>query len=177
MSESPKQDNEEKLHPLERVISDSQELEGAKNVIPLRTDKQSSVVIINEKPWHRSLAYKLLEGVTDGDCAKQFDKSVQQVRNVKLQPWFKELVGELSEQHFENNIAGLLEGAAVDSILTLQNLATNGKSEAIKRMAASDLLDKHLKIREVKTPEPEEDTEEALDRINKELDKLKKRNE
>ena len=168
-------EQEEKPHPLEIALSGDPEKKN--NIVPLKTNTKTQRTIINEQPWHRQFAYKLLEGKSLTQCAKIFDKSPSYLTGLKAQHWFKELITELAEQSFENDIASLLEGEAASAILTLAELAQNGKNESIRIKSASELLDKHIKLRPPPKPPTEEDPKKAMAAIEAELKRLKKQDE
>lgn len=122
------------------------------SIIPhLQCSLEPSVEILNEKPWHRQLAYALLRGATMKECAQMFDKTVAHISQVRRQPWFKKVAAEIADLDRDMDALELLKGSVVTAIETLNDLALGAKSESVRRSAASDLLDKYLKS----NPEPQ----------------------
>ena len=129
----------------------------------------------NEKPWHRTLAYLLLQGQSAIEAGKTLGKTPEHIRQVRKQEWFKTLLAELASIHFNNDVSGLLEGAALESINTLSQLASGAKSEAVRRAAASDLLDKYLRNKVNKTDDKPNDPKAELEALENEIKELEKK--
>lgn len=129
--------------------------------------------VVNEQPWHRSCAYMMLQGHSNKECAEMFGKTQGHISQLKKQQWFKSLLAQLAEIHFDNDVAGLLENAAYDAISTLTDLAVGAKSESVRRSAASDLLDKFLKNQPVKNETPHENPAAELEQLDEEIERLK----
>lgn len=138
----------------------------------LKNTSQPSYEVQNEQAWHRSLAYMLLQGETCRTCAKYFGKTSQHITQVRKQPWFKDLLAELSELHFDNNVAKLLQSCAVEAVTSLTDLAIGAESEAVRRSAASDLLKMHLQNVPARKNDSEEDPEKEVQRLDAELERL-----
>lgn len=127
----------------------------------------------NEQPWHRACAYMMLQGHSNKECAAYFEKTEGHISQLKRQEWFKQLITQLSDLHFDNDIAGLLQNAAFDAISTLNDLATGAESESVRRSAASDLLDKFLKSRPPEQPKPPANPKDELNQLDEEIARLK----
>lgn len=165
-------------HALEAAFLETgDEIEEPATITPLPafTDNRRppAYEVANEQPWHRSCAYMLLQGHSDGEVAKYFDKKQATITNLKKQPWFKTLLSQLAEHHFDDDITGLLKNSAYDAISTLTDLTTGAKSESVRRAAASDLLDKFLKHVPQEPEETAADPQEELDRLENEIKTLK----
>jgi hypothetical protein len=143
------------------------------NTPPMHDELEAPYEVQSEKPWHRVLAYMLIKGATVKDAAQELGKSVDHCRAVKKQPWFKQLTAELCKQHFNDDVTRLLEGAAVESIMTLTDLASSAESEPVRRSAASDLLNQYLRNKPVESEDPIEDPQAELDKLNRELEHLR----
>lgn len=142
---------------------------------PMKDSGEPQYEVQNEKPWHRTLAYLLLQGKSAVDAAKTLNKTPVHIREVRKQAWFKELLAELASIHFDNDVAGLLEGAALEAITTLSELATTAKSESVKRAAASDLLDKYLRNKVTPVKETPDDPKAEMDQIDQEIKALEEK--
>lgn len=139
---------------------------------PRPKEERNKLVVIKEQPWHRLLAYQLLQGRPVTELSKQFDVTRQTIYNVKNQPWFKDLIAVLAQDTFENDISGLLEGGAVEAILNLQELASNANSEAVRAQSSKALLDSYLRAKpERKAPAPK-DPQEELKQLDAEINRL-----
>ena len=130
----------------------------------------------SEQPWHRALAYMLLQGNSNKECAKYFEKTPARIYQLKKTPWFKSLLAQLADIHFENDVAGLLQNAAFDAISTLSDLALGAESESVRRSAASDLLNQHLKTSIPVAKEAAADPKQELDNLNEEIERLETQN-
>lgn len=170
-----------KLHPLEAAALGLDEDEAptrpdngrVTSILPsLKDDRESGVVILKEAPWHRSLAYMLLNGMSQRECAKQFDKHPQYISQIRQQEWFKNICAQLAEIHFGGDLMGLLEGAAFDAVNTLQDLAVGAESESVRASSASTLLDKHLKYRKENKPQASDNPEQEIKRMDEEISRL-----
>lgn len=136
---------------------------------------EASYEVQNEKPWHRTLAYLLLQGQSAIEAGKALGKTPEHIRQVRKQEWFKSLLAELASIHFNNDVSGLLEGAALESITTLSQLASGAKSEAVRRAAASDLLDKYLRNKVTKTDDKPNDPKAELEALESQIKELEKK--
>ena len=140
------------------------------SILPhLKDDRETTIEIVAEKPWHRTFAYMLLQGMTLKACADQFDCSVAHLVTLRKQPWFKRVCEQLAEIHFGGDLFGMMEGAAFDCITVLHDLAVGAKKEEVQKSAASDLLDKFFKYRPVKEKPVVIDPQQELERLNAEL--------
>ena len=166
-------------HPLEQALQ-GQEIPDpssptngrVQSILPALNNNAGTVTVVKEKPWHRSLAYMRLQGVSKKQCAKEFDCSVQQVINVSAQPWFKQICVELADIHFAGDMFGMLESAAFDAVQTLNELAVGAESETVRRASASDLLDKFLKHRKPAEDKTPDNPEQELKQLDEELERL-----
>ena len=175
--------SEAKKHPLvEALTNPDSEIEPelrpdkVTNIAPaLKDSGKPSYDLQKEMPWHRTLAYMLLRGDSAITAGKALSKTPEHIRQVKKQPWFKILLTELAQLNNED-VMTLLEGSTVEAILTLTELASDAKSETVRRASASDLLDKFLKNREIGQSNVPDDPKDELDQINREIELLKEQN-
>lgn len=133
------------------------------------TTKDPKYEVKNEKPWHRILAYMLLQGTSQSACADYFGKSTLHISQVKKQPWFQKLLAELADLNFQSDVLGLLQSEAITAIATLSDLAQNAESETVKRSAASTLLENFLKHKPEPKPKESKSPQQELDELNAEL--------
>lgn len=132
-------------------------------------------IVKNEQPWHRLFIYALLQGATLKQCAEEFNKSREYLSALKRQPWFQKLMVEIADQKFENNITGLLSGAAVGAVETLVELAAEAESESVRRSAASDLLSSYFKHKPPDAPTTTEDPQAEAEQLDAEIALLEER--
>lgn len=111
--------------------------------IPFRGEyKQKEVVF--EKPWMRTAAYMLVGGAKVPSVAEECQVSESQVWTLSRQGWFRQLMANIAREQFsDNNLTALLQTAAMESLMTIRDLATNAPSDSVRLKAAQDLLDRH----------------------------------
>jgi len=167
-----------KLHPLEAAALGvdvhstivEKEKSTVESILPhLHDERECTNIVQKEKPWHRSLAYLLLQGVPQNECAKQFDCSPQMISILRRQEWFKALLVQLADLNFSGDMFGILEGAAFESITVLHDIALGGKSEQVRVSAATTLLDKFLKHQRPKETKPHDSPQAELDELDREI--------
>ncbi len=147
-------------HPLDQAATGDFEMSGPltgqvaeekkpqRKVVPLHRPGLAPLTehntIINEKPIHRVMAYMMMQGYNDGEIGKATNYSKEHVGVIRKQEWFSELIAKLSEDRFSDALDGLLEGAALEAVTELRNLATTAKSESVRKSASDSLLDRFL---------------------------------
>ncbi len=156
-------------------VNDAPVIEQRTPIVPLYTDPDRVTpahTVKNEQPWHRSLAYALLQGKTSRECAELFQVTPATVSLVKRQSWFKDLIAELGAIHFENDFTGLLATHAIDAITQLGELSMSAESPQIRRQASSDLLKAYLSCKPEKQAPKAEDPQSELAELDRELKEL-----
>lgn len=101
------------------------------------------VEIQKEKAIHRTAAYMMASGAKFKTIAFELGVTEATVGNWAKQIWFQQLVTTIIHNEFNDDISKLLKAAAVESVLTIRDLATNGVNESTKLKAAQDLLDRY----------------------------------
>ena len=144
--------------------------------LPIQGTTQADV-IQNEKSWHRLVCYRSACGDTPSEIAKALDVSVAQVRNVLNQPRSRQMIAEILRENFDDDIGALLAGGAVEAVLEMRRLVTEGKDEKVRVAAAKDIMDRAFgtpkqmltrEERKAQTLTPEEEERE----IQKEIEQL-----
>lgn len=123
----------------------------------MHNPRKPNYEIQSEKPWHRILAYKMAMGHSVRRCAEELHKTPEHIRDVAKQAWFQRNLETIVHEQFEDDIIKLIQGATVESVLTLVDLQANAQSETVRANAAKSLLDTYFKHR------PDDSTEEATD--------------
>lgn len=173
--------HQEESHPLERVLANQADLAPQhtriESIQPHLPEFHSvkappCIEIQSEQPWHRLLAYMLLQGATTKQCADQFGKSASHISQVRKQHWFGTLLTQLANLSFDQDLVGLLHGSAVTAIETLTELAQTAESESVKRSAASTLLEQYLRNKPQAVPKETKSPRDELDELNAEIRNL-----
>lgn len=165
----------EKRHSIEDAIlnAESSEVTNVESIVPsLQSDLQPTYDVKNEKPWHRSYAYMLLNGHTIKDCAEHFQLTPHHLAQVKKQEWFKRLTADLAAAHFEDDVAGLLKGAAIEAVTTMVELSQTAESESVRQAASNNLLEKYLKNKPPPAPDVPDDPVQEAAMLDAEIDML-----
>jgi len=108
-------------------------------------DSQSpNLAILKEKPEHRMIVYLKAQGLSNNEIAERTGYTYPWVSQITRQPWFKQrLVAEMKESG-RDSIQDMLKVTAADSVQTLIELRDTSDSPAVRKAAASDLLDRYL---------------------------------
>ena len=135
-----------------------------------------------EKFIHRQMAYMAASGMSQREIATAIDMTPMNVSYVFRQRWFQTLVYELIESN-QRSALDLLTGAVKDSIWTLIDLSQNAKNEAVKKSAASDIVDRvcgkpaqFIETKQSLTVNDSKAADEEIARLQDELNYLVKKN-
>lgn len=131
--------------------------------------------IQQEKGAHRVMAYLYAQGMSQRAIAEQTGYSEQQVSVIVRQPWFKQNVAEIIRENYDDNVANLIKGGAVEAVMTMRELLENPNA-AVRHKAAADLLDrfrgKPTQHVHHSTSEVPVDAQEEIERLREETQKL-----
>jgi hypothetical protein len=139
----------------------------------LFNDRDPNLAIAHEKPEHRLAVYMKARGASNNEIARALGYTAPWVSQLVRQPWFRaRLVAEQRSAGIDE-LRSTIEGAALDSVLTLIDLRDNvANPPAVRRTAADSLLDRYLGKPAVKIIEEKRspaDTSEAVAAIDREL--------
>lgn len=98
--------------------------------------------IKKEQPEHRIILWLRLRAHSVKEIAALVNYSESQVRQVCAQPWFLDAFCRLSSEVGKDAVETMLEGEVVPSINRLVQLRDNAESDAVRRQAAVDILDR-----------------------------------
>lgn len=104
---------------------------------------EPKVEIQKEKAIHRTAAYMMASGAKFKTIAFELGVTESTVGNWAKQIWFQQLVTTIIHNEFNDDISKLLKAAAVESVMTIRDLATNGVNESTRLKASQDLLDRY----------------------------------
>lgn len=93
----------------------------------------------NEQPWHRMAAFMLLAGRTSSEIAAAAGVAPQTVSNLRGLRWFQELLAVLANETGQD-ITGLLQAEAAQSVETLVSLRDDPETPARVRLSAAQTL-------------------------------------
>lgn len=141
----------------------------------LHDERPTSVHIQKEQPWHRPLAYMLMQGKSNTECAAQFNVTPQTISNVRGQKWFQSIIAELAAIHGGDSISGLLQNAAFTALETLVDLSQNAESESVRARSAGELLNQYLKNKPAPEPPKSENPQQELEQLKAEADRLREK--
>ena len=98
--------------------------------------------IKKEQPEHRIILWLRLRAHSVKEIAALVNYGESQVRQVCAQPWFLDAFCRLSSEVGKDAVDTMLEGEVVPSINRLVQLRDNAESDAVRRQAAVDILDR-----------------------------------
>lgn len=98
--------------------------------------------IKKEQPEHRIILWLRLRAHSVKQIAALVNYSESQVRQICAQPWFIDAFCRLSTEVGKDAVETMLEGEVIPSINRLVQLRDNAESDAVKRQAAVDILDR-----------------------------------
>lgn len=113
-------------------------------VTPIQHGSDPAHFIQNEKAVHRIMCYRSASGDTPGEIAAATGYSVAQVRDVLKQPRSKQLIAEIMQEEFGDDVRALLQGGAVDAVLEIRRISVEGATDTVKLNAAKDILDRTM---------------------------------
>lgn len=104
-----------------------------------------SVLLKHEKVEHRIMLFLKAQGKSNREVAQYMGYSDPQVSQIVRQPWFMIGLKELLEEAGQDIVKRVLEGSALDSVITLIAIRDNEKTPpAVKANVCNSLLDRWL---------------------------------
>lgn len=163
----------ENVHPLEAVLAEAV-APGSKveSMMPMLFKQRRDDGSVEPESWWRSFAWMQLSGLPLKDCADSLGQTVSYLTLVKHHKEFRVVCDEVAKEHFDGDMWGLLESSAMTSVVVLEELALNAKSETVKATAAGKLLESCLKHRQPARKQSLDDAQKELERLNREIKAL-----
>jgi len=149
--------------------------------IPLFTSRELKREFATEQPWHRTVAYLSVRGMTSQEIGEAVGKSPAAVQHVKKQPIFHKMCAHLIAEHnlIDDTATNLLKNASAEAALKVIDLMNNAKSGATQLKAAETLLDrvfgKATQIVEHKKTRTPVDPQAEIAQLTAEIDSLQRR--
>lgn len=111
---------------------------------PLYRTKAPRHELRSEKPWHRTVAYLSVKGLSEEEIANAVGRNKTSVNLVRQQPFYGEMCAKLISDFnlLEDSAVNLLKNAASTASMKLIDLMENSKSDAVKLTAATAVLDR-----------------------------------
>ncbi len=126
-----------------RVILTQTATSSAPDFFSLDDSRKPQYLLKQEKPHHRVICYELAMGKTAGEIAKEFGFTPAMVYYVEKQPWAKEAVKNLIQQHGGDQVEKVLKGAALDAAEVLVRMKDDESApHAVRINAAKEILDR-----------------------------------
>lgn len=104
-----------------------------------------SVIIMEEKPHHITMAYLLAAGRTRKEIAKVLGMPESGISQIVRQPWFQKRLKEITEAEGKDMVKQFLEGEVLPSLEVLRDIRDDDKQKGSTRIgAANSILDRFL---------------------------------
>jgi hypothetical protein len=103
-----------------------------------------NLAILHEKPHHRLILYMAARDFSNHEIAEASGFTAPWISQVLRQPWARKVLTEELNRAGRDELSGILEGAAKDSLFTLIELRDSAENESVRRSAADSLLDRFL---------------------------------
>lgn len=120
----------------------------------------------NEQPWHRMAAFMILAGRTNSEIALGAQRSVEEIKILRAQRWFHELLATLANDKGEE-ITGVIEGYTLEAVEEIHAIMKTAESDRVRLAAATTLLEQgrgkpvqHVRTEKVKPRDPKEELAE-----------------
>lgn len=96
--------------------------------------------IKNEQPWHRMAAYMLLNNCSNVSIAEAANVTPQSVSILRSQPWFQQLLAELSARKGDD-ITSVIQSYALEAVEGIHTIAVSAESDRVRLSAYTTLLE------------------------------------
>lgn len=97
-----------------------------------------------EQNWHRTALYLVAAGTPSKDVATACEVTVQSVYKLLKAPWFQQKLDDKLKENGATDIMALFKAEAINSVVTLVELRDGGKNEAVRKSAATEILDRYM---------------------------------
>lgn len=137
--------------------------------------KDPNFAIQHEKPEHRMAVYLKAQGKSNREIAKLLGYTEAWVSQIIRQPWARVALLREMQAAGRDAIQTTLEGAALDSVLTVISIRDDLSAKQNVRLAAADsLLDRFLgkPTQRVEQTNTNRTAADSIDGVNRELEEL-----